>query len=54
MQSCFEFFGKKIVTGTITWSEFPNGEQAIVEQILASEEINKSRIAGLWESQLEI
>ena len=28
-------------------SEFPNGGKAIVEQILASEEINKSRRAGL-------
>ena len=26
---------------TATWSEFPNGEKAIVEQILASEERNK-------------
>ena len=33
------------------WSEFPNGEKAIVEQTLASEEINKSKRAGLWESQ---
>ena len=29
-------------TETTTWAEFPNGEQAIVEQELASEEINKS------------
>ena len=34
-----------------TWSEFPNGGKAIVEQILASEERNKSKRAGLWESQ---
>ena len=34
-----------------TTSEFPNGGKAIVEQILVSEEINKSKIAGLWESQ---
>ena len=34
-----------------TWSEFPNEGKAIVEQILASEEINKSKRAGLWESQ---
>ena len=36
------------------WSEFPNGGKAIIEQILASEEINKSKRAGLWESQLGI
>ena len=23
-----------------TWSEFPNGEKAIIEQIIASEDIN--------------
>ena len=34
-----------------TWSEFPNGGKAIAEQILASEEINKSKRAGLWDSQ---
>ena len=38
-------------TEQTTWSEFPNGGKAIVEQILASEEINKSKRAGLWESQ---
>ena len=38
-------------TETTTWSEFTNGGKAIVEQILASEEINKSKRAGLWESQ---
>ena len=32
---------------------FPNGGKAIVEQILVSEEINKSKRAGLWESQSE-
>ena len=41
-------------TETTTWSEFPNGGKAIVEQILASEEINKSKRAGLWESQSRI
>ena len=39
---------------TTTWSEFPNGGKAIVEQILASEERNKSKKAGLWESQYGI
>ena len=36
---------------TTTWSEFPNGGKAIEEQILSSKEINKSKRAGLWESQ---
>ena len=34
-----------------TTSEFPNGGKVIAEQILASEEINKSKRAGLRESQ---
>ena len=38
-ESCFEFIGKSMETET-TWSEFPNGGKAFVEQILASEEIN--------------
>ena len=38
-------------TETTTRSEFPNGGKAIVEQILTSEKINKSKGAGLWESQ---
>ena len=46
-----EYDGKSMETETTTWSEFPNGRKAIVEQILASEEINKSKRAGLWESQ---
>ena len=46
-----EFDGKSMETETTTWSEFPNGGKAIVEQILASEEINKSKRAGLRESQ---
>ena len=37
-----------------TWSEFLNGVKAIVEQIIASEEIDKSKRAGLWESQWKI
>ena len=48
---CCEFDGKSMETETTTWSEFPNGGKAIVEQILASEERNKSKRAGLWESQ---
>ena len=47
----FEFDGKSMKTETTTWSEFPNGGKVIVEQILATEEINKSKKAGLWESQ---
>ena len=46
----FEFIGKSMETET-TWSEFPNGGTAIVEQILVSEEIGKSKRAGLWDSQ---
>ena len=42
--------GKSMETET-TWSEFSNGEKAIIEQILASEKRNKSKRAGLWESQ---
>ena len=45
--SCCEFDGKSMKTETATWSEFPNGWKAIVEQILQSEEINKSSRAGL-------
>ena len=30
-------------TEATTWSEFPNGEKAIVKQILASEERNKPK-----------
>ena len=42
-----ELVGKSMETETTTWSEFPNGGKAIVEQILPSEEINKSKRAGL-------
>ena len=43
----FEFDWKSMETETTTWSEFPNGEKAIVEQILASEKINKPKGIGL-------
>ena len=33
-------------TETTIWSEFPNGGKAIVKQILASKEINKSKRAA--------
>ena len=46
-----EFDGKSVETETATWSEFPNGGKAIVEQILASEEISKPKRTGLQESQ---
>ena len=46
-----EFDGKSMNTEATTWSEFLNVEKAIVEQMLASEEKNKSKRAGLWESQ---
>ena len=49
--SCCELVGKSMETETTTWSEFPNGGKAIVEQILVSEERNKSKRAELWESQ---
>ena len=49
--SCCELVGKSMETETTTWSEFPNGGKAIVEQILASEERNKTKRAGPWESQ---
>ena len=52
--SCCEFDGKSMETETTTWSEFPNGGKAIVEQILASEERKKSKRAGLWEPQSEM
>ena len=46
-----KFDGKSMETETTTWSEFPNGGKVIVEQTLALEERNKSKRAGLWESQ---
>ena len=47
--SCFEFIGKSMETDTTTWSEVPNGGKDIVEQMLASEDRNKSTRAGLPE-----
>ena len=40
-----EYDGKSMETETTIWSEFPNGGKAIVEQLLASEEINQSKRA---------
>ena len=39
----------EICAETKTWSEFPNGRKAIAQQILAPEDRNKSKKAGLWE-----
>ena len=47
-----EFDEKSMKTETTTWSEFPNGGKAIVEQILALEKRNQSKRAGLSESPL--
>ena len=44
-------YGKSMETETTTSSEFPNGGKPIAELILASEERNKSKRAGLRESQ---
>ena len=52
--SHFEYDGKSMETETTTWAEFPNGGKVIVEQIVASEEWEKSKRAGLWESQSRI
>ena len=49
-----EYDGKSVETEATIWSEFPNWGKAIVKQILASEEINKSKRAELWESQFGI
>ena len=49
----FDFDGQSVKIQTATWSEFPNEGEIIVEQILASEERNKSKRAGLWERHIE-
>ena len=41
-------------TETTKWSEFAYGGKAIVEEILASEERNKSKRTGMWESYFGI
>ena len=48
--SSFEFYGKSVETETTTWSEFPNEGKSIVEQMLVSDDRNRSKRAGLWES----
>ena len=52
--SCFEFVENSMKTEAKIWSEFPSGREAFKEQILAPEETNKSKRAGLWESQSRI
>ena len=47
--SCYEFDQKSMETET--WSEFPSGGNATVEQKLALEEKNKCKRAALLESQ---
>ena len=49
--SRFELDEKSMETEKTTWLEFSNLGKIIVEKILVSEEINKSKGAGLWESQ---
>ena len=46
-----KFDRKSMETETAAWSEFSNEGKTIVEHILALEEINKSKRAGLLESQ---
>ena len=45
-----EYDEKLMETETTTWSEFPKGGKAIVEQILASEKRDKSKRVRLGES----
>ena len=49
--SSFEFDGNSMGTETTTLSEFPIEGKAIAEQIPVSEERNKSKTTGLWQSQ---
>ena len=42
---------KAVEAETIIRSEFPNGGKATLEKILAPEEIDKPKRAGMWESQ---
>ena len=43
----FEFDGKSMENETTTWSQFLSRGKAIAEQILASEDRNKFKRAGL-------
>ena len=54
MLCLFELEGKSMKTETTASSQFPNGRNATVEQIPGSEEINKTKRAGLGEFHSEI
>ena len=43
MASPFEFDGKSLEIQAAAWSEFRSGGKVILEQMLVSEEINKSK-----------
>ena len=43
--------GKSMETETITWLEILNKWKTAIEEILGSEEINKSKRPGWWDSQ---
>ena len=49
-----EIDGKSVETDKTTWSEFSNGQKAIIEQIPTSEQRNKSKRPLLGDSQSEI
>ena len=49
-----EIDGKSVETDKTTWSEFSNGQKAIIEQIPTSEQRNKSKRPLLRDSQSEI
>ena len=49
-----EIDGKSVETDKTTWSEFSNGQKAIIEQIPTSEQRNKSKRLLLRDSQSEI
>ena len=46
-----EIDGKSVETDKTTWSEFSNGQKAIIEQIPTSEQRNKSKRPLLRDSQ---
>ena len=50
-KASYFWFDRKSMETETTKSELPNGGKATVEQILASEERNKSTRTGPWMSQ---
>ena len=50
-QSILIEFDRKSMETQTPWWEFSNGRKATVGQILASKDRNKSKRAGMWESQ---